>query len=288
MSALTKIFVVLLVILSIVMAAGVVVWVNRQQQFNVALRSAQEKLAAADQKASSASRELENANSAQKLLEKTYGDMFKSKDQEKAQLSQGLMDANTRIAELNTNLAQQTAASQSANSALEVAQKTLDTTMAQFADLRKSDLDLQRQYAEATFRINDLLNKYETTNKQWQFAEEQVTQLQKDNQHLTQVMHQAGVSLANPRTINGESLVRLQGVIRSKSNVGGIPMATISLGSGDQVTKGMQFKLLDPSAKDPFLGYLIVDNVEPHEAIGHLSGPRINEVRQGTEVRTQL
>jgi len=287
-SALTKIFVVLLVILSIVMAAGVVVWVNRQQQFNVALRSAQEKLAAADQKASSASRELENANSAQKLLEKTYGDMFKSKDQEKAQLSQGLMDANTRIAELNTNLAQQTAASQSANSALEVAQKTLDTTMAQFADLRKSDLDLQRQYAEATFRINDLLNKYETTNKQWQFAEEQVTQLQKDNQHLTQVMHQAGVSLANPRTINGESLVRLQGVIRSKSNVGGIPMATISLGSGDQVTKGMQFKLLDPSAKDPFLGYLIVDNVEPHEAIGHLSGPRINEVRQGTEVRTQL
>jgi len=287
-SALTKIFVVLLVILSIVMAAGVVVWVNRQQQFNVALRSAQEKLAAADQKASSASRELENANSAQKLLEKTYSDMVKSKDQEKAQLSQGLMDANTRIAELNTNLAQQTAASQSANSALEVAQKTLDTTMAQFADLRKSDLDLQRQYAEATFRINDLLNKYETTNKQWQFAEEQVTQLQKDNQHLTQVMHQAGVSLANPRTINGESLVRLQGVIRSKSNVGGIPMATISLGSGDQVTKGMQFKLLDPSAKDPFLGYLIVDNVEPHEAIGHLSGPRINEVRQGTEVRTQL
>lgn len=288
MSALTKIFVVLLVILSIVMAAGVVVWVNRQQQFNVALRSAQEKLAAADQKASSASQELSNSQHAWDLRESNYKDIVKSKDQENAQLRQGTMDRDTRIAELNTNLAQQTAASQSANSALEVAQKTLDTTMAQFADLRKSDLDLQRQYAEATFRINDLLNKYETTNKQWQFAEEQVTQLQKDNLHLTQVLHQAGVSLANPRTINGEPLVRLQGVIRSKSNVGGIPMATISLGSGDQVTKGMQFKLLDPSAKDPFLGYLIVDNVEPHESIGHLSGPRINEVRPGTEVRTQL
>ena len=287
MSALTKIFIVLLVILSIVMAAGVVVWVNRQENFNVSLKKTQADLASAQVKASSASRDLENAQSAQKALEASYVGMVKSKDQEKAQLQQAILDKDTRIAELNTNLAQQTAASQSANSALEVAQKTLDTTMAQFADLRKSDLELQRQYAEATFRINDLLNKYETTNKQWQFAEEEVTQLQKDNQHLTQVLHQAGVSLANPKTINGEPLIRLQGVVRSKAYVGGIPMATIDLGSGDQVTKGMQFKLVDPSAK-AFLGYLIVDNVEPHEAIGHLSGPHIDAVRPGTEVRTQL
>lgn len=288
MSALTKIFIVLLVILSIVMAAGVVVWVNRQEQFTVALKKAQQDLAAAQAKASSASLELSSSQHAWELRENGYRDIVKSKDQENAQLRQAILEKDTRIAELNTNLAQQTAASQSANSALEVAQKTLDTTMAQFADLRKSDLDLQRNYAEATFRINDLLNKYETTNKQWQFAEEQVTQLQKDNQHLTQVLHQAGVSLANPKTINGEPLIRLQGIVRSKANVGGIPMATIDLGSGDQVTKGMQFKLVDPSSKDPFLGYLIVDNVEPHEAIGHLSGPRINEVRPGTEVRTQL
>lgn len=288
MSALTKIFIVLLVILSIVMAAGVVVWVNRQEQFNVALKQARDRASAAEQRASTATQDLVNAQSAQKALEANYVGMVKSKDQEKGQLQQAILDKDTRIAELNTNLAQQTAASQSANSALEVAQKTLDTTMAQFADLRKSDLDLQRNYAEATFRINDLLNKYETTNKQWQFAEEEVTQLQKDNQHLTQVLHQAGVSLANPKTINGEPLIRLQGVVRSKAIVGGITMATISLGSGDQVTKGMQFKLVDPAAKEPFLGYLIVDNVEPHEAIGHLNGPHIDEVRPGTEVRTQL
>ena len=67
-----------------------------------------------------------------------------------------------------------------------------------------------------------------------------------------------------------------------------MPFATISVGAADQVTKGMQFKVIDPTARDPFLGYLIVDRVEPNEAIGHLTGPHVNDVHEGAEVRTQL
>ena len=50
----------------------------------------------------------------------------------------------------------------------------------------------------------------------------------------------------------------------------------------------MQFKVIDPKAADPFLGYLIVDRVEPRQAFGHLYGPHIDEVHEGVEVRTQL
>ena len=60
-------------------------------------------------------------------------------------------------------VAQLSAANKSANDALQVAQKSYDTINTQMADLRKADTDLQKGYAEATFAINDLTNKY----KRW-------------------------------------------------------------------------------------------------------------------------
>jgi len=53
------------------------------------------------------------------------------------------------------------------------------------------------------------------------------------------------------------------------------------------VSKGMVFNVIDREQGD-FLGYLEVDSVEPEEAVGRLTGPRVADIRPGSEVRTQL
>ena len=50
----------------------------------------------------------------------------------------------------------------------------------------------------------------------------------------------------------------------------------------------MVFKVID-RATGNFLGELTVDSVEPTESTGRLSsGPRLNDIKAGVEVKTQL
>ena len=288
MSALTKIFVVLLVILSIIQTAGNVVWVNRQENFNTAIKTANAKVAEANARRDASEVALAASQNATTQMRTQMQGQINAAHTEIDQLKATLTDRDTQLAQVNSNLQQVTAANKSANDALQVAQKTLDTTNTQMADLRKQQLDLQNRYAEAVLAINDWTNKYEVANRQWRDSTEQVNQLQGELKQRDELLKRNGITQNTSRDLNLEPLVRVEGVVRAKNNVGGVPMATISVGSADQVSKGMQFKVVDPTSQNPFLGYLTVDRVEPNEAIGHLSGPRVNEVRPGVQVRTQL
>lgn len=286
MSALTKIFVVLLVVLSIVETAGMVVYVNRSEQFATTVKNLNGKLAAATAEVGSANDKAAMANTARQQLQQQMQAQIDAKVAQLNTIQGQLASEAARVAELEGNVAQMAAANKSANDALQVAQKSYDTINTQMADLRKAHTDLEKQYAEATFAINDLTNKYDVTNRNWRDANEQITQLNSELQKARDTLHRAGIA-ANTN-VQGEPLLNVQGVVRSKQNIGGIPYATISVGSADQVTKGMQFKVIDPQARNPFLGYLIVDRVEPNQAIGRLEGPHVNEVHPGVQVRTQL
>ena len=288
MSALTKIFVVLLVILSIIQTAGIVVYVNRSDAFIKSNNDLKTKLAAAQAEAGSANDKAAMANTARQQLQQQMQAQIDAKQNQVNTLQGQLAGEAARVAELEGNVAQLTAANKSAIDALQVAQKSYDTINTQMADLRKSDNDLQKRYGEATFTINELTNKFDVTNRQWRDANEQITQLNTDLQKAREALHKAGIAESAAGQIRGESLVRVEGIVQSKQNIGGIPYATISIGSADQVTKGMQLKVVDPKARDPFLAYLIVDRVEPNQAIGRLEGPHVNEVRQGVLVRSQL
>jgi hypothetical protein len=286
-SALTKIFVLLNVVLSIVLAAGVVVWANRSENFAKTLNSqgAENKLL----KAQVASQNDQIALLGGEKTQIMQSMQHQIDDQRTANttLQSQLAQKDTDLATVNANLAQATAAQKSATDALTVAQNMIKDQDATIADARKAQTDLEKKSAELTFAVNDWTNKYEVVNRQERDDREQITQLQSDNRKYEEQIHKAGIT-ANSPTINAEPLVNVSGVVRSTQNIGGVPYATIDVGSAVHVTKNMQFKVIDPKASDPFLGYLIVDRVEPNQAFGHLQGPHINEVRQGVEVRTQL
>lgn len=287
MSVLTKISVLLVVVLSIIMAAGTVVWVNRSQNFakTVTDQSAQVKMLTAKVAGLNEQNTLLGGERTQiqQSMQHQVDDARKTIDQ----LQAASNDKDTQIAQLNGNLAQATVAQKSANDALTVAQKMIGTQDATIADMRKTGVESDKKSAELSFAVTDWTNKFEVVNRQERDEREQITQLQNDNRKLQETLHKSGITENSP-TLNGESLVPVAGVVRSSQKIGGVPYATISVGSADQVTKGMQFKVIDPKARDPFLGYLIVDRVEPRQAFGHLSGPHVSDVHEGVEVRTQL
>jgi hypothetical protein len=287
-SALTKIFVVLVVLLAIIQTAGMVVWINRSEQFQTSIKKLKDDVKAKEAEKASTAAQMAMVSGQKDQLQQIMQKQIDAGKQEIEALKGAMVSKDTQLAEVNSNLAQSSAAGKSASDALTVAQKTVDQQTGAINDLRKSELALQQRVAEQSFAINDWTNKYEVVNRQERDDREQITQLSGDNQKLKDTLHKAGVTEASARNLTGESLVRVEGVVRKAENIQGIPYATISVGAADQVTKGMQFKVIDPKSPNPFLGYLIVDRVEPNEAVGHLTGPRINLVHEGVEVHTQL
>lgn len=288
MSALTKVFVLLLVILSLLLTAGTVVYVNRAENFAQLKKSQDAALVAANQKADSA---VQDASMLREQLNSMTAQLQNQRnlsDQTINQLRGAVAERDATVAQLNSNLLQATAGQKSSSDALVVAQKVLGTQNDQLTELRKENLDLAKRNSDDSLALSDLTNKYETVRAQWRDSNEQNTQLQNENKNLHETLHKAGIADNSAPDINREPLVNVHGMVRSKQTIGGVAMATVDVGAADQITKGMQLKLIDPNSQDPFLGYLIVDRVEPNQAIGHLSGPRVNEVRPGVEVRTQL
>jgi hypothetical protein len=74
----------------------------------------------------------------------------------------------------------------------------------------------------------------------------------------------------------------VRGVVRAVRSINGTRYATVSVGTSQRVTNGMQLKVVDG---DDFLSYLTVDSAGPDEAVGHLTGPSVDRVKAGSQVR---
>jgi predicted nucleic acid-binding Zn-ribbon protein len=286
-SALTKVFVLLLVILSIVQTAGVVVFVNREQSYTAALNGQKAAFSAAKTEADGNRQALDAAVQRFTALQAELQNARNLSNQQIEQLRGKAAEGDAANAQLTGQVQLALAAQKGATDALSVAQKSIDSQNTQLADLRKSNTDLQKTASDTNIALAERTNQFDTVNRQWKDAIEQLAQLQNTSKAQAEALHRAGAD-ANSPAINQQPLVKVEGVVRSRTTVSGVPMATISIGSADQVTKGMRLSIIDPASNDPFLGYIEVDRVDPNQAIGHIFGPHVDRVRQGAEVRSQL
>ena len=198
-----------------------------------------------------------------------------------------ILEKDTALAAANNNVLQLTAGQKSTSDALGAMQKANDMQNQQMADLRKANLDLQKRDSENSLALVAMNNKFDTVNRQWRDQTEMNTELQNQLRGANETMKRTGVNNNSP-TINPEPMGKVAGVIRTTETVNGVKMATISVGSADQVTKGMRFAVIDRYSADPFLGYLTVDKIDQNSAIGTLAGPRVDQIHAGVEVKTQL
>lgn len=290
MSPLTKTFVLLLVIVSLLQTAALVVYVNTQgvttkrvdealasaASLSARLNAAESNLAAAEDRAAKNLAMVTDANDARQKSEIDY--------------KQKLADASARVAEQNSRLTLVQADVARLTEALKGSEDTKSKLHQLVTDLRGSNDTALTNAAQMSQEISDLTNKLEVTERQRRFFAEQLEEARSRESKLTSALKDAGVSPAQVLASSAglkAGAPNINGVIREIRKIGPLDYATISVGSADNVTKGMEFKIVDRST-GAFMGILTVESVEPNEAAGRIRGERIAEIRPGMEVKTQL
>ena len=288
MSPLTKLFVVMLVVLSLLTTAGTIVYVNKEDVQRTTLANVQAQLQAAQAAAQTARDELTAAQQNLQNVQQQANDQARAKDLELNNRQKEITDLNVQLAQAQSRQATQQLDISRLTEALNASQASATALQQEVARLRTSNDTLVRQASDLNGTVSDLTARLEVTERERRLLAEQLTQAQGENQRLSQVIRGANLSPEQQQTAVARSgLPAINGVIRDVRVIADRPYATISVGSADGVARGMEFKVLD-RASGNFLGSLVVESVEPNEATGQLSGPNVAAIRPGVEARTQL
>jgi hypothetical protein len=160
-----------------------------------------------------------------------------------------------------------------------------DTLSRENQELRAELNQLQAAERARQAAVNAARAEAKKAQSQAAVTKDELKDVTKKYEDLLAMLDEFGVPLV-PERYRGPSRppTNLKGVIKASRNINGTHYATISLGSEQNVQKGMKFKVI---ADGNFLAYLTVDSVDSEEAVGHLEGPGVAAVRKGTQVRTQ-
>ncbi len=289
MSPLTKTFVALHVLVSAMLVAGVIVFVNKQENFSASATAAQAAQLRAER---SQAAELAAHNSAVETYKGNITSLTATIDNLKQQLAAAQQKTNEQAGAIadasskatlqlaeNAKLAEGMKASQDAQSKLNdaVAQlrQTLDTRVTEASQLNAA--------------ISDLTNKLDVSERERRFVVEQLAEARANAERLTTQAKAAGVEIGTPAAEADARRVGppINGVVREVDTIHGSLFATISVGSADSVAPGMQFNVVERGT-GRFLGLLTVTAVEANESTGRIAGPGVASIAPGAEVKTQL
>lgn len=288
MSALSKVFVALLVVCSLMLSAGVVVFVNKTEDAQkekttavLAAKAAEARKAVADAEAISAREAAAKAIASAQERSATLETEIKTKALE-------ISKRDADIAALRNEGAQRTIVLTATGDALKAAEAQKAKQDAQLADLRATADKLTKEKSELNQSLSDNIARLEVMTREWNYTKEQLAQLSNQSEKLIKQVKDLG---GNPNVeVTGvkNGAPPINGVVREVRKLeDNHQWATISVGAADQVVKGMEFKVIDRE-NGHFMGILKVETVQPNEATGVMSGPMVNDVKAGNEVRTQL
>lgn len=290
MSPLTKLFVVLLVLVSVALSAGTITFVNK-------LDPLQKQLTAAKAQASSSQTLLDKANAAaatsQQQIENERRDAAGALAAANASLLKAradLADRDAQIAKLNNNLAVMTSANNSQSTALSASEGAKTLLQEQVSTLRTDADKRLRENTDLNQHVSSLTAELTRTEAERRNLAEQLVAANTKTEQMGALIKDLGGTSAQLDTAGSTAgAPAVNGVIRSRRTIAGKDYATISIGSADFVRKGMQFKILDANTGS-FLGLMTVEVVDRNEAIGQITAEPQNlaQIKAGNVVRTQI
>ena len=285
MSALTKIAVILLVVTSLLLSAGVVVFVNKVEQFDKTL---------VDTKTQYEKERTEHANTRNQYTAANQALLDQAKDfnnregalrTEIATLTKTVGDKDGQIAKLDQDKKGVEVAMASLTKVQEGLQGQLAASQTQVSELRKIRDQLVDERHALNVQLTDALAKVDALDRAYKNAQEQAAGARAQADEVMRKIQ------SDPRLASAMKQQRfvapqpLEGVVKDVFEAGGKPWVSVSIGSKDNVEKGMKFNVIN---NNEFLGYLTIQTTEPTEAAGVLDGPKVEKVRQGDQVKTQL
>lgn len=288
MSGLSKAFVGILIVLSLLLSSAVIVWVNKTENWRAVAERSSTDLAEAKKGKEAAEAEAAAAKEARTAAIRIFDQQVATLQNDIKAKEQEISKGQIQIADLNSQLKQQMITLTSTGEALKASEAQKKLQADQIAQLRQSADKLLKEKSELNTALSDATNRLDVITREWRFLKEQLTETQSSADKLTRQVKDLG----------GDPSVTVGGVRAGAPAINGVvrdvrllddnrQWATISVGAADQVQKGMEFKVIDRQSGS-FLGFLTVQNVQPNEAVGVLTGPRIDQIKAGSEVRTQL
>ncbi len=285
MSPLTKVFVVLLVILSMLLSAAIVVYVNAEDAKRNTLAATVNQLNQELKRATDARSEMEALRQISEDNLKNAQQQIESLKQQNNNSQAQLIDRATQLGQAQSQLAMQSADITRLTEGLKASENTKASLSEQVTELRKINDQRLSENTQLNQSVSDLTNKLEVTERERRNLAEQLTEARARGEQLSMQLRGVGLSPQQLEAAGSRIGPSVNGVINEVRPIAGVMYATISVGSNDGVRRGMEFKVVSGGN---FYGILTVETVELNESTGRLSGPRINDIRRDMEVRTQI
>jgi predicted nucleic acid-binding Zn-ribbon protein len=288
LNPLTKIFVVLHVVLSLLLTAGLIVFVNRTENFAATIAAKETSRIAAVNRANAADSDALAAREAATAAVAAVNAKIKDVQAQLSAAQTQIDQKDAALAQAGSSAALAAADSSRLTEALKASEDQKSKQQDIITQIRTDDAALVKKDSDLNITVSDLTNKLDVASRERENFGEQLHEATSQNENLVKILGDNGI---NPNQVGGiranGGAVPINGIVRDTRVINGIPYATISVGSADNVQKGMEFNVIDRQ-RGQFLGKMTIDSVEPHEATGRLEGPRVDDVKAGIEVRTQL
>lgn len=274
MSALTKLFVVLLIVCSLLMTAATVVFVNRMEDFQAAITAGNERITRLNY-------ELQT--------EKNHADAAAKRETDAVSIGNArITDLQTRIQNLQKDLADKDVENNRLATASAVDKVTISNLTAGVQDAQANigaiskrnealvteNDDLRRRQIDLVGANTDFAKRLESAEREVRFLNEQVVQYKAQ---IAKLGGEPGSDIA-ARPVRAVQLPDVRGAVREIKRDGGVTYATINLGTADKLERGMELQVIDPVSQT-WMGKFIVDNVDVDTSFGRLEGPRVLQVK---------
>jgi hypothetical protein len=282
-SGLTKLFVVLVTVLSVMLVAVVVPFVANTQNYR-------ELLTAANQRAQTAEQSAQHAETQRRLAEDRAGEAGR-------QQTEGRRDLEGRITAMSTELA----AARSAQRALETENAQLRASVENFGaavkqyaviteglkvelDGRREELLRQQtRNIQMEDRNRDLDSQLQTINSQLRRTREMITQLEERNREmetkLAMVPEDVRVRIGTSTAETTSPIIPatpIRGSVVAVEQVGDHVFVRVNVGTNDGVQPNMKFWV---HRNNQFLGTLVITRADQTDSAGRM------DIREGTVAR---
>ena len=286
MSSLTKVFVGMLVVLSLLLAAASVTFLNTIPNYGTRIAELDASLKAAESRVNSARSEFTAKETAQtEQLASLNNELSRLQSQVSSLQTQlGTAEADKAAAQVRLASAQSTAAI--ASQALAANNSVLEQFQQQIATLRDENLTRVGESTQLQARLAQVENELTFAERALRAAQEESAQAARNQSDYESLIRELGGDDALARL--GSVAPEINAVIVERTNIGGgngRPYATISVGREDDVRPGNQFAVFDQGSNGNFLGFIRIEEVDDGQAFGLLQGPNIGQIDAGDVVR---
>jgi myosin heavy subunit len=276
LSVLTKVFVVLVTVLSVLLVALIVPFVANTQNYRQLYESAQSQARGAEVKAASVQAEINAAQEANALRVAELNNKNQQLTATINTLQTDLADARANGAKSASDLAKLQADVSRLSAAANTSASLLDATRSELSQWREKAVAADTQLIQRADRINQLESTNETLVRSVDRLREQMTALQEQSKELEKLW--ASVPESVRQQVTGQtasadggevaSTVAIRGQVTKVETMDDTTFVQLNVGSNDGVRPNMKFLV---HKGDQFVGTVMVSAVDANASAGRVT-----------------